>query len=118
MSDKSKKNQTKKKKKIIKVSVDKPYYSSESLGKRFKSRLPSAISSAQNRKSIMGKASPRAAIMDVTNTIIDTFEDEEGKRGSRFAKSAAEKTVDRKKRGGGIVGKNKIIKGYKKGGKI
>ena len=43
------------------------------------------------KRSPLGKASPRAAILDVTTKGADLFRDKEGKRGSRFARKTAKK---------------------------
>jgi len=74
------------------VSPGKPYYSSKSLKKGFKETLPAAIISEETKKrSPLGKASPRAAILDVTTKGMDVFRDKEGKRGSRLARKTAKK---------------------------
>ena len=77
---------------VITVSPGKPYYSSKSLEKGFKETLPAAIISEETKKrSPLGKASPRAAVLDVTTKGADVFRDEEGKRGSRLARKTAKK---------------------------
>ena len=74
------------------VSPGRPYYSSKSLKKGFKETLPAAIISEETKKrSPLGKASPRAAILDVTTKGADLFRDKEGKRGSSFARKTAKK---------------------------
>lgn len=76
----------------ITVSPGKPYYSSKSLEKGFKETLPAAIISEETKKrSPLGKASPRAAVLDVTTKGADVFRDKEGKRGSRLARKTAKK---------------------------
>ena len=75
----------------ITVQPGQPYYSSKELGKGYEQRLPSAVASADLRKrSPFGKASPRAAVLDVAAGAMDLFRDEEGRRGSRFAEKVAE----------------------------
>ena len=98
-------------KKVV-VTPDKPFYSSESLRKGFVQRLPSAVHSAQMRKSSpLRSASPRAALQDVVAGAMDLFRGEEGKRGSRYAEMAAPKLVERelKRNDGGIARKTRIF---------
>jgi hypothetical protein len=83
-------------KKVV-VTPDKPFYSSESLRKGFVQRLPSAVYSAQMRRSILPPRgrSPKASAWDVVAGAMDLFRGEEGKRGSRYAEMAAPKLVER-----------------------
>lgn len=105
------KPKSKSKSKVINVSPDKPYYSSEELRKGYEQRLPSALYSADLRKrSPFGKASPKAAGLDVVAEFQNLSRGKEGKTGSRLAKKTAKELV--KKMGGGKVE-------YKKhGGKV
>ena len=81
---------------VITVSPGKPYYSSKSLKKGFEETLPAAIISKETKKrSPLGKASPRAAVLDVTTKGADLFRDKKGKRGSRLARKTAEKYSDK-----------------------
>ena len=58
--------------------------------KGFKETLPAAIISEETKKrSPLGKASPRAAVLDVTTKGSDVFRDKEGKRGARLARKTA-----------------------------
>ena len=86
-----KKKAPKPRKKEIVVTPGKPYYSSESLRKGFQQRLPSAVSSAQLRKtSPVGRMSPRAGVQDAVAGVMDLFRGAEGKRGARHAENVAE----------------------------
>ena len=101
----------KSKSKVINVSPGKPYYSSKELGEGYEERLPSAVYSANLRKrSPFGKASPKAAGLDVVAEFQNLSRGKEGKTGSRLAKKTAKELV--KKNAGGKV------MGYKKGGKV
>ena len=95
------------------VTPDKPFHSSESLRNAFVQRLPSAVYSAQLRKSIMPPRgrSPKASAWDVVGGAMDLFRDEEGKRGSRYAKMVAPKLVERelKRNDGGIARKTRMF---------
>ena len=105
------KSKSKSKSKVINVSPGKPYYSSKELGEGYEERLPSAVYSANLRKrSPFGKASPKAAGLDVVAEFQNLSRGKEGKTGSRLAKKTAKELV--KKNAGGKV------KGYKKGGSI
>ena len=108
----------KKTKKRVVITPNKPYYSSKPLRKGFTQRLPSAISSAQYRKlSPLGRASPRAAIQNITANVMDLFRDKEGKLGSRLAVMAAPKILKRnlnRKSDGGQVKKSKKTKAKSK----
>jgi len=102
-----KKKAPKPKKRIV-VTPDKPYYSSKSLEKGFKERLPSAISSAELRKrSPFGTSSPRAALQDVLAKGINLFRDEEGQRGSRTAEKVAKEVI--KRNDGGMARKTRVF---------
>ena len=83
-------------KKIVgKASPGRPYYSSKSLGEGYEERFPSAASSADLRKrSLFGKASPRAAALDVAAEAVNLFRDKEGSRGARHAKKVAKELSD------------------------
>ena len=92
--------------KTIVVTPNKPYYSSESLRKGFEQRLPSADMSAQLRQtSPLGRASPRAAVLDVSAKDMDLFRSDEGKVGSRQAEKVADEYL--KKNDGGMAYKTR-----------
>ena len=91
----------------ITVQPGQPYYSSKELGKGYEQRLPSALASADLRKrSPFGKASPRAAVLDVAAGAMDLFRDEEGRRGSRFAEKVAEEI---NRNDGGMASKTRVF---------
>jgi hypothetical protein len=69
------------------------YSSSESLGKAFDQRLPSAVAATQARQGVFGRGSPRAAIMDAVSSLVDMTRDKEGKTGSRLAEKVAAEVV-------------------------
>jgi len=82
------------------ASPGKPYYSSKSLGEGYEERYPSAAAAANLRKrSPFGKASPRAAALDVAAGAVNLFRDEEGSRGARHAETVAKIIVYRKAAG-------------------
>ena len=92
--------------KRIVVTPGKPYYSSKSLRKGFEQRLPSADMSAQLRQtSPLGRASPRAAVLDVSAKAMDLFRSDEGKVGSRHAENVAKKYLE--KNDGGMAYKTR-----------
>ena len=92
--------------KTIVVTPNKPYYSSKSLGKGFKQRLPSAVSSAQLRQtSPVGRMSPRAGVQDAVAGVMDLFRSDEGKVGSRHSKKVAAEYL--KKNDGGMASKTR-----------
>ena len=95
-----KKKAPKPKKRIV-VTPDKPYYSSKSLEKGFKERLPSAGMAHYYRKN---GSTARGALMGAMGELTDvlSFRDEEGKRGSRLAKKAAPLMMDRFDEVGGM----------------
>ncbi len=107
LSDKKKKtvkpkSKSKSKSKVINVSPGKPYYSSKELGEGYEERLPSAVYSADLRKrSPFGKASPKAAGLDVVAEFQNLSRGKEGKTGSSLAKKTAKELV--KKNAGGKV---------------
>ena len=95
------------KKKKIKVTSSKPYYSSKSLRKGFEQRLPSAVMSAQLRQtSPVGRMSPRAGVQDAVAGVMDLFRSDEGKVGSRQAEKVADEYM---KRNDGGMAKNTRI---------
>ena len=103
---KAPKPKTQTKKKEIVVTPGKPYYSSKSMRKGFEQRLPSADMSAQLRQtSPLGRASPRAAVLDVSAKAMDLFRSDEGKVGSRHAKKVAAEYL--KKNDGGMAYKTR-----------
>jgi len=78
------------------ASPGKPYYSSKSLGEGYEDRFPSAAYSADIRKrSLFGKASPRAAALDVAAEAVNLFRDKEGRRGARHAETVAKELSDK-----------------------
>ena len=95
------------------VSPGKPYYSSKSLGEGYEQRFPSAASSADIRKrSLFGKASPRAAALDVAAEAVDLFRGKEGSRGARHAEIVAKKLSDKDYVGlndGGMAKKTRVF---------
>jgi len=97
-------NKMDKKRKQIKVTPDKPYYSSKKLGSRFESRLPSALVEEDFKKhSPFGKDSPEVGLYKGYNEVIDLFSNEEEKRGSRLAKKAAKAIREQEYASGGLV---------------
>ena len=99
------KSKSKSKSKVINVSPGKPYYSSKELGEGYEERLPSAVYSANLRKrSPFGKASPKAAGLDVVAESQNLFRGKEGKTGSRLAKKTAKELV-KKNAGGKVINK-------------
>ena len=103
---KAPKPKTQTKKKEIVVTPNTPYYSSKSLGKGFKQRLPSADMSAQLRQtSPLGRMSPRAAVLDVSAKAMDLFRGAEGKVGSRHAEKVADEYM--RKNDGGMAYKTR-----------
>ncbi|MEK9895060.1 MAG: hypothetical protein VW518_01360, partial [Burkholderiaceae bacterium] len=63
-----------KKRNQIKVTPNKPYYSSKELGNRFESRLPSALVEEDfEKRSPFGKYSPKTALYKGINEVIDLF---------------------------------------------
>ena len=101
---KAPKPKSKSKSKVIKVSPGKPYYSSPSLGKRFNQRMSTAKFQAAKLK-----ANDAGAAVQPTwgDSLIDIFQDEEGKRGSRLARKAATEIIKRNE--GGIARKTRIF---------
>jgi hypothetical protein len=105
-AQKKKAPKPKTRKKEIVVTPGKPYYSSKSLRKGFEQRLPSADMSAQLRQtSPLGRASPRAAVLDVSAKAMDLFRSDEGKVGSRHAEKVADEYL--KKNDGGMAYKTR-----------
>ena len=94
------------KKKKIKVTPDKPYYSSKSLEEGFEETLPGAVVSEEYKKhSPLGEHSLRAGIIDSVHDLLNIFRSSEGETGSRHAGKAAQQMVEKEQsyNEGGIV---------------
>jgi hypothetical protein len=81
------------------VSPGKPYYSSKPLGESYEQNLiTEGISGGLRTNSPFGKASPRAAALDVGAAAINLLRNKAGQRGARHAKKVMESTKYRNKK--------------------
>ena len=98
---KEKKKPSSDKRKKIKVSPGKPYYSSEPLRKGFDQRLASALRTEDMRgSSPLGDKSLRAGLAEDLYNLTDLTRPEEGQVGARLAKKLVQEAKEKDKQSG------------------